>query len=173
MPGYIERALIKFTHPTTSPTTFTSCLHSTKVGKTQQLTSLPDTSSFLDQPGIRHVQEVVGVLLYYDRCVNIPILPSLTTIGSTQAAATEQSIIVITQLLDNCTTHPNPTLRFTRSAMILRIRSDASYLSVTKARSRTVGFFYLYDNTDTPSLSGTIHVLCAILKNVMVSAAEA
>ena len=105
--------------------------------------------------------------------MNSPILPALNTIGSTQAAATEQSIIAITQLLDYCASNPNPTLRYTRSAMILRIHSDASYLSVTKARSRAAGFFYLSDNSDTPPLNGAIHVLCAILKNVMASAAEA
>ena len=57
--------------------------------------------------------------------------------------------------------------------MIIRIHSDASYLSVTKARSRAAGFFYLSDNSDTPPLNGAIHVLCAIKKNVMASAAEA
>ena len=56
--------------------------------------------------------------------------------------------------------------------MILRIHSDASYLSVTKYRSQAAGFFYLSDNSDTPPLNGTIHVLCAILKNDMASAAE-
>ena len=96
MPGYIERALNKFTQP--PPRRPQHSPHASippKFGKEQQLTSLPDTSPFLDESGIRHVQEVVGVLLYYDRCVNIPILPSLITIGSTQTAATEQSIIAI------------------------------------------------------------------------------
>ena len=105
--------------------------------------------------------------------MNSPILPGLNTIGSTQAAATEQSIKAITQLLDYCATNPNLILRYTSSAMILRIHTDASYLSVTKARSRAAGFFYLSDNSDTLPLNGAIHVLCAILKNVMASAAEA
>ena len=174
MPGYIERALNKFTHP--PPRRPQNSPHASippKFGKEQQLTSLPDTSPFLDESGIRHVQEVVGTFLYHARCVNSPILPSLNTTGSTQAAATKQSIIAITQLLDYCAANPNSTLQFTRSAMILRIHSDASYLSVTKDRSRAAGFFYLSDNTNTSPLNGAIHVLCAILKNVMASAVEA
>ena len=97
MPGYIERSLNKFTHP--PPRCPYHSLHASvppTVGKDQELTSLPNTSPFLDASGIRHVQEVVGTLLYHARCVNSTILPSLNTIDSTQAAATEQSIIVIT-----------------------------------------------------------------------------
>ena len=135
--------------------------------------SLPDTSSFLDESGIRRVQEIVGTLLYHVRCVNIPILPSIDTIRSTQAAATEQSIIATTKLLDYCATNPNPTFRFTHSAIILRIHSDTSYFSITKARSRAADFFYLSNNSDSPPFNGVIYVLHAIFENFMVSATEA
>ena len=57
--------------------------------------------------------------------------------------------------------------------MVLRIHSDASYLSVPKARSRAAGYFYLSSNTDEPPINGAVHVLCVVLKNVMASAAEA
>ena len=154
MPGYTDRAIHKFLHPpprrpqhsphASIPPTF---------GQTQQLATLPDTSSPLDQAGIRHVQEVVGTLLYHARCINSPLLAALNTIGSIQATATENTTISITQLLDYCATHPNPILRFTRSSMILRIHSDASYLSVTKARSRAAGFFYLSDDSENPPLN--------------------
>ena len=132
--------------------------------QTQQLATLPDTSSPLDQSGIRQVQEVVGTLLYHARCVNIPLLSVLNTIGSTQATATENTTISISQLLDYCATHPNPILRFTRSSMIFRIHSDVSYLSVTKARSRATGFFYMSDDSENPPINGAIHVMCTILK---------
>ena len=57
--------------------------------------------------------------------------------------------------------------------MILRIHSDASYLSVSKARSRFSEFFYFYSNVDPSPLNGAVHVLCIVLKTFMASAAEA
>ena len=74
------------------------------------------------------------------------------------------------------------------------MHSDASYLSVSKGRSRTAGYFYLFiaaqsqnspitkpstvpDNKSpleplSPSNS-TVHVLCAILKSIITSETEA
>ena len=62
--------------------------------------------------------------------------------------------------------------------MILYVESDASYLSVSKARSRAAGYHYLSDKVDNPSkqqppLNGPVNILCKILKNVLSSAAEA
>ena len=111
--------------------------------------------------------------MYRARFINSPLLAVLNTIASIQATSTENTRITITQLLDYCATHPNSILHFTRSSMILRIYSDTSYLSVTKARSRATGFFYLSDKSENPPLNGAIHVLCVILKNVLASAAEA
>jgi hypothetical protein len=60
--------------------------------------------------------------------------------------------------------------------MILNVHSDASYLSLPKARSRAGGYFFLGSlpcNGDPIKLNGAIQVSCAILKLVAVSAAEA
>jgi hypothetical protein len=38
--------------------------------------------------------------------------------------------------------NPDATVHFTVSNMILAIESDASYLSVSKARSRAAGYFF-------------------------------
>jgi hypothetical protein len=61
--------------------------------------------------------------------------------------------------------------------MVLAVESDASYLSVVKARSRAAGYFYL---TNTPANAsdafkpnGAVHVLCHIMREVLSSAAEA
>lgn len=56
--------------------------------------------------------------------------------------------------------------------MQLTIDSDASYLSVSKARSRAAGYFYLSARSN-PILNGAIHVTCHVLKEVVSSAAEA
>ena len=86
----------------------------------------------------------------------------------------------VQQLLDYLASNPNVTIRFHASGMILFIHSDASYLSVIKARSRTSGVFFLSDpkpdaltfSKYTPILNGFIFIMCKILRNIMASAAE-
>ena len=65
--------------------------------------------------------------------------------------------------------------------MVLHIHSDASYLFVRGARSRSAGCFYLSDPspapdfnhtdpvTDLPPINGAVHIICTILINVIVS----
>lgn len=57
--------------------------------------------------------------------------------------------------------------------MILKIHSDASYLSESKARSRIGGYFYLGNKDNSMQNNGAIHVIAKIIKNVVSSAAEA
>ena len=65
--------------------------------------------------------------------------------------------------------------------MNLFIHIVASYLSVTKSRSRASGVFYLSDPKPyaltfgeyTPIINGFIFILCKILRNIMASEAEA
>ena len=133
--------------------------------------------------------------MYHARALNSPALPSLSEIGTAQANPTEHTLDATTRLLNYCATYPNPTLRFVASDMILRVFSDASYLSVSKCRSRAAGYFYLSSgmpaDSDTstfkpstttkltpnhdpsPPWNGAIHILCQILSNVMSSATEA
>eukprot|EP00957_Ditylum_brightwellii_P001892 145292-Ditylum_brightwellii.AAC.1 len=56
--------------------------------------------------------------------------------------------------------------------MILRVHSDASYLSKPKARSRAGGYFYL-SNIQPHHMNRPLLVLSQIICNVMASAAEA
>ena len=87
----------------------------------------------------------------------------------------------VQQLLDYLASNPNTKIRFHASGMILFIHSDASYLLVTKARSRASGVFLLSDpkpdtitfSEYTPILNGFIFIMCKILRNIMALAAEA
>ena len=126
----------------------------------------------MESSGIKTVQETIGVLLYHARALNSPLLAALNTLGTEQASATENTIISLTQLLDYCATYPNPTLRFVESDMVLRIHSDASYLYVSKARSRATGYFHLSSNGNTPPSKSAVHLLCVVLKHVMASTVE-
>ena len=87
----------------------------------------------------------------------------------------------VQQLLNYLTSNPNATIRYHSIGMILFIHSDTSYLSVTKARRRASGVFFLSDpkpdaltfSEYTPIINGFICIMCKILRNIMASAAEA
>ena len=86
----------------------------------------------------------------------------------------------VQQLLDYLVSNPNAIIQYHSSGMILFIHSDASYLSVTKARSRASGLFFLSDPKPdaitfgeyTPILNGFIFIMWKDLLSIMVSAAE-
>jgi hypothetical protein len=73
----------------------------------------------------------------------------LNDIATEQITATEKIQTEASQLLDYLTTHPDTTICFYESDMTLHIQSDASYLSLSTARSRLGGFFYLGYNPPT------------------------
>ena len=73
-------------------------------------------------------------------------------------------------------TNMNATVRFYPSDMILKVHSDALYLSAKNAKSRAAGHFFLCwqpDNKQPIHLNGLILTICTILKFVAASAAEA
>jgi len=104
------------------------------------------------------------------------VLMALSTLASEQTKATENTNKNIEQLLDYLATHPDATIRYKASDMILNIHSDASYLSEPKAQSRAVGYFFLgwLPKEGSPiKINGAILTLCTFLKFVASSAAEA
>ena len=130
MSGYIARALTRFrvqlpTRPQYSPHACSTIQYSIKT----QLTEPLDTTNPLDTAGIHTVKELFCVILYYARAINSTILITLNTIGSKQATVTQNITASVTQLLHYIGTHPDATVRFHASDMVLHIHSDASYLS--------------------------------------------
>jgi hypothetical protein len=76
-------------------------------------------------------------------------------------------------MLDYLATHPDATIRYYASDMVLHIHSDASYLSVSNARSLLGGLFFLGNKSpDQDALNGSILNVAAVIKNVVASAAE-
>ena len=73
-------------------------------GSKEQLTPEDDTTQPLDSQGTKHVQGIVGALLYYARSVDNNLLVGLSAIGSQQAAATQSTNEAINQILDYCAT---------------------------------------------------------------------
>jgi hypothetical protein len=76
-------------------------------------------------------------------------------------------------MLDYLATHPDATIRYHASDMILNIHISASYLSVSNARSRLGGLFFLGNKSpEQETLNGSILNVTAVIKNGVPSAAE-
>jgi hypothetical protein len=76
-------------------------------------------------------------------------------------------------MLDYLATHPQATIRYHASDMILHIHSDVSYLSVSNARSRLRGLFFLGNKPPKQDkMNGTILNVTSVIKNVVAYAAE-
>ena len=175
LPGYIKRQLEKYTHIIAAKPQH--CLYTPepkKYGSEAQAPLPPDTTRKLNKDEIKKVQRIIGGILYYARAVDMTVLMALSTIASEQTAGTEQTMAKALQVLDYLATHPDATVKFRASDMILNIHSDASYLTEPKARSRACGHFFMgwMPADDTPiKLNGAFHTLCLILRFVVASAA--
>ena len=181
MPEYVTKALHKFKQDMSSKPEYSPHAHAKPVyGAKIQYAEKEDDSEKLDQPGINRIQQIVGTFLYYGIAIDNTILPALSDIAAEQSVATVNTIKKVTKLLNYLATNPDAAIQYHASGMVLCVHSDASYLSVTRARSRASGVFFLSDMTSrtqdmdtyTPLMNGIIHVVCKILKNVMASAAE-
>ena len=80
------------------------------------------------------IQQVVGRILYYAQAADLTAITLLSTIASEQAEAMNTTLMKTKQLLYYLATHPNSTMRFYDSDMIIKIHLDASYLSAKGAR---------------------------------------
>jgi hypothetical protein len=90
-----------------------------------------------------NIRKVTGSVLYYARAVGTTVLVPLNDIATEQTKATEKTQAA-NQRLDYLATHPDATIRYHASDMILHIHSDASYLSVSHARIRLGDLFFLW-----------------------------
>jgi hypothetical protein len=186
MPGYTDRALQRFAHPKpTRPQHAPHGWQKPQYGAKTQYAPYADTSPALDAADTKRVQEILGTLLYYARAVDSTMLTAIGSIAMQQASATQATMQAITQLLNYCATHPEATVRYIASDMVLHIESDASYLTAPKAQSRAAGYHFLSShpqdptkppagpNDPPPPSNGAINVLCSIMREVISSAAKA
>jgi len=179
MPGYVPKALLTLRHPAPtkpqhSPHRWTAPVYGQKV----QLAD-SDLSPLLDQAGIKRVQQISGLFLYYSRSCDPTIIVALNEISNNQASPTEHTQAACNMLLDYLATHPDAKIRYHASDMVLAACSDAAYLVLPNARSRAAGHFFLTSlasatsSPPAPTPNGAIHVLCKTLRTVAASAAEA
>ena len=145
MPGYVEQALKKFTHNITGIRKNTDAPHPYKAAKKVGLpmTHPTDDSAKLSPREIKQVQQIVGTFLFYARAVDPTMLTALSTIATEQAQGMQNTKDKAEHFLQYAASHPDATIKFFKSDMILKIHSDASYLSERQGRSRAGGHFYL------------------------------
>jgi hypothetical protein len=145
MPGYVSNVLSKFQHNAPKHPQHTPSRYVTPVYGTKTQYETKDETPPLTAEQCLTIQKVTGSVLYYAIAVDPTVLMSLNDIATEQTKATEKTQAVTNQLLDYLVTHPDATIRYHASDMILHIHSDASYLSVSNARSRLGGLFFCGD----------------------------
>jgi hypothetical protein len=173
MPGYVSNVLSKFQHdspkhPQHTPSQYVKPVYGAKI---QYATK--DETPLLTAQQCLTIQKVTGSILYYARAVYPTVLMPLNNIATEQTKATEKTQAATNQMLDYLATHPDASIRYHASDMILHIHSDASYLSVSNARSRLGGLFFLGNKSpEQDTLNGSILNVAAVIKNVVASSAE-
>jgi hypothetical protein len=173
MPGYASNVLSKFLHDAHKHPQHTASKYVTPVygAKTQYATN--DETPPLTAKQCLTTQTITGSVLYYARAGDPTVLMPLNDIATEQTKATEKTQAATNQLLDYLVTHPDATIRYHASDMILHIHSDASYLSDSNARSRLGGLFFCGDKSpQEDNLNDSILNVASIIKNVVASAAE-
>jgi hypothetical protein len=173
MPGYVSNILSKFQHDAPKHAQHTRSRYVTPVygAKTQYATK--DETPPLMVKQCLTIQKVTGSVLYYVRTVDPTVLMPLTDIATEQTKVTEKTLAATNQLLDYSATHPDATIRYHASDMILHIHSDASYLSVSNARNRIGGLFFCGDKApQQDTLNCSILNVASVIKNVVASAPE-
>ena len=104
-------------------------------GSAVQYYDQPDDSPLLPSKYINLVKQIIGTLLYYAIDVDPTMLVAVGAIASQQSKATQETRDATIWLLNYVASHPNTTIRYNASEMVLHLHSDASYLSEPGARS--------------------------------------
>jgi hypothetical protein len=141
MPGYVANVLSKFQHNTPKHPEHTQSRYGMPVygAKTQYTTQ--DETPPLTAKQCLNIKKVRGSVLYYAIAVDPNFIMPLNDIDTEQNEATKKTQATY-QLLDYLATHPDATIIYHASDMIIHIQSDASYISVSNARSRLGGLFF-------------------------------
>jgi hypothetical protein len=155
-------------HPQHTPSRYVTPVYGSK---TQYATR--DETPPLTAQQCHTIQKVTGSILYYAREVDPTVLMPRNDIAPEQTKETKKTQAATNQMLDYLVTHPDATIQYHASDMILHIHSDASYLSVSNAQSSLGGLFFLGGKSpEQETLNGSILNVAAVIRNVVASTAE-
>ena len=111
-------------------------------------------------------------LLWIVRAANNKLLVVLSAIGSQQAAATEDTVTAVDQLLDYCATYNDNGSTYRANNMVLAAHSDTSFNNESRSRSRACAHIFLLENNIIPRWNGLLLTIAQIIKYMVSSAAE-
>jgi hypothetical protein len=169
----VSNVLSKFQHDSPKHPQHTPSRYVTPVYREKNKYATQDETPPLTTKQCLNIQKVTGYFLYYARAVDPTVLMPLNDISMEQTKATEKAQAAKNQLLDYLAIHPDATIRYHASDMMIHIHSDASYLSVSNARSRLGCLFFCGDKPpQEDTLNGSIINVASLFKNVVASAAE-
>jgi hypothetical protein len=118
-----------------------------------------NTSCPLFPDAIKHVQHIVGNLLYYGRAVNPMLLTALSSIAACQANGTIAVTKSCQKHLNYVATQQNVGIRYKACDMILAVHTNTSNLSKQKGKSCASAHFYLTNHDNKEFNNGTILTL--------------
>ena len=178
MPRYIAAVIHLFQHPL--PNRLEPSPHfrtEIQYGALIQFAPMDNTTPLLDSDRINPEQQIVGTFLHYGHAVDNTMLVALIPLATIQTKNTDETALALTKLLNYAPTHPNATLCYVASDMILHIYSNASYGSEPKSYSIVGGLFTLTSRAadptkatiSTPTPNGEIHTVSNIMGNMMSS----
>jgi hypothetical protein len=105
MPGYIEKAAIRFGHKSPNKTQWQPRPHSIPTyGATIQYAKHTDQSRPATKDEQKYICQVIGVLLYYGRAVDSTLLVALSSLASVQSAPTAYTLELLKWLLNYAVT---------------------------------------------------------------------
>jgi hypothetical protein len=176
MPGYIQKVLQKYKHRMpTKPQHYPYATAPKQYGAKAQSPLPVNILPKLSPKEIKEIQRIIGSVLYNACAINIMVLMALSSIAIKKLKETTSTMAKEKQLLDYLVTYPDATICFRASDMIMKVHSDASYLSEADARSRACSHFLMGwspKDGDPIKLNSAFFTLCAILRFVITSAVE-
>jgi hypothetical protein len=172
MPNYARNALIKFGHrPPSKPQHAPYPAAPVQYGSKKQHVHT-DNSPPLSPTQIKFIQQVIGTFIFFGNAVDPTLAAALSAIASRQSKGTEATMQATRQLLDYIATHPNPSIQYLASDMVLALDTDGSYLSELGGKSRAAAYMFLTKQGNPDFHNGAVKVLSSIIKHVMASASE-
>ena len=146
MPGYIQKALTWFKHPSPQIPQHQPYPHvPLKYGQKWWLIEPEDTAPHLDKKDTNLLLELTGMCLFYAWAIDSTILPAISATATKQANKPNNNHIKKDNaILDYAMTHDKSIMMQHGSNMILAMHSNASYLSEPWACSRAMKIFHVH-----------------------------
>ena len=107
-------------------------------------------SEISSQADKKFIQEVTGTFLYYARAVDTTMLTELGSIASKQENPTKCTTQKTKQLLEYAGTHPNESITYRASDIVLSGHRDASHFSESGPQIRAGAKIFMTDESKTP-----------------------